>query len=73
MTPPLGNELCTNHKDDNGDGKGSELQIDFLPEELGGRATKRSAIAIGDKQDGAVARGLVLAYPPSPPGPSERN
>lgn len=67
--------LATEHArlDDNGDGKGSELQLDFLSEELGGRTEKRTAPVIGDKADGALARRTLLTYPPSPPGPVEQN
>ncbi len=48
--------LATEHAllEDNGDGRGAELQIDFLPENLGGRL-RRSETA-GAPQDGRLAR-----------------
>lgn len=41
--------------DDNGDGHGRELQENFLPPELGGRAGKGKEPKIGPKDDGALA------------------
>jgi len=63
--------LATEHAqlDDNGDGRGSELQASFLTEELGGRRTadrKPSLIVSGD---GTLVRRIRLYYPPSPPSP----
>jgi hypothetical protein len=63
--------LATEHAnlDDNGDGRGTELQASFLPEELGGRRTadrKPPAFVSGD---GALAKRLLLNHPPSPPTP----
>jgi len=68
--------LATEHAqlDDNGDGRGTELQADFLPEELGGRPTAGRKKPQPNNGDGAVARRLILAQllaPPSPPGPME--
>jgi hypothetical protein len=62
--------LPTEHArlDDNGDGHGSELQEDYLPPELGGRAGKGPAPKIGPKDDGAVASKIRLA--PAEPTPS---
>jgi hypothetical protein len=57
------------HLDDNGDGRGTELQISFLPEELGGRRTPGQAAPLIVTGDGALARRLLLYYPPSPPAP----
>jgi hypothetical protein len=63
--------LATEHAqlDDNGDGRGTELQADFLPEELGGRPTSGRKKPQLDSGDGAVARRLILALPPAPPSP----
>lgn len=65
--------LATEHSllDDNGDGRGTELQANYLPEELGGKlkaADKWPSPPIGD---GALTRKIMLAYPPSPPVPPE--
>lgn len=64
--------LATEHAqiDDNGDGRGTELQSHFLTEELGGRRTsdrKPPAVTTGD---GTIARQILLRHPPPPP-PSE--
>lgn len=61
-----GELLATEHSllDDDGDGRGSEVQIDYLMEELGGRLrpgrkpTPRSG-------DGARARSVLLPLPPA--------
>ena len=65
--------LATEHAliDDNGDGRGTELQINYLSEELGGRLRAGQDWPAPPKGDGALARGLLLAYPPSPPVPPE--
>ena len=55
--------------DDNGDGRGTELQLPFFPEELGGRRTADRKPPLIVTGDGALARRLLLFYPPSPPGP----
>ena len=64
--------LTTEHAqlDDNGDGRGTELQADFLSEELGGRLTadRKPPVVLGG--DGAAVRRLLLYYPPSPPSPA---
>jgi hypothetical protein len=54
--------LATEHAqlDDNGDGRGTELQADFLPEELGGRPTAGRKAPPSMTSDGAVARRLIL-------------
>jgi hypothetical protein len=64
--------LATEHAqlDDNGDGRGTELQVDFLTEELGGRRRGRQQPVAVPQRDGARARGLFLAHPPSPPAPA---
>ena len=58
--------LATEHPllDDNGDGRGTEVQIDFLTEEQGGRAKPRkssisSTISTGD---GRVAKSISLPF-----------
>jgi hypothetical protein len=67
--------LATEHAqlDDNGDGRGREIQADFLPEELGGRLSAARKAPVIQSGDGAVARRLLLAYPPSPPSPEIAN
>ncbi len=67
--------LATEHArlDDNGDGRGTEIQADFLSEELGGRAASRRKAAPGPDRDGTLARQLILPYPPSPPSPIQRD
>jgi len=65
--------LATEHSllDDTGDGRGTELQANYLPEELGGKlkaADKLPAPPIGD---GALTRTIVLDFPPSPPVPPD--
>jgi hypothetical protein len=65
--------LATEHSllDDNGDGRGTELQANYLPEELGGKlkaADKWPSLPGGD---GALTRKIMLAWPPSPPVPPE--
>jgi hypothetical protein len=63
--------LATEHSllDDNGDGKGSEIQADFLPEELGGRRTARTVLPTFKAGDGALAKRIWLPHPPAPPAP----
>jgi hypothetical protein len=63
--------LATEHAllDDNGDGRGTELQINYLSEELGGRLRAGQDWPAPPKGDGAVARRILLAHPPSPPVP----
>jgi hypothetical protein len=65
--------LATEHAliDDTGDGRGTELQIQYLPEELGGRLRAGTQWPGPPKGDGARARRLLLAWPPSPPVPPE--
>jgi hypothetical protein len=67
--------LATEHPllDDNGDSRGTEVQLDFLTEERGGRAKARkptaaSAISTGD---GRLAKSIALSFAQlesTPPG-----
>jgi hypothetical protein len=63
--------LATEHAqlDDNGDGRGTELQAGFLPEELGGRLTSERKLPVIISGEGALAKRLPIFYPPSPPLP----
>src|SRR5262249_24932248 len=63
--------LATEHSllDDNGDGRGSEVQVDFLSEELGGRLTAQRKAPLVVSGDGAAARRVLLSYPSSPSSP----
>jgi hypothetical protein len=63
--------LATEHSllDDSGDGCGTEIQIDYLSEELGGRLQATDKPPTSPKLDGRVARRIPLAFPPSPPAP----
>ena len=63
--------LSTEHAliDDNGDGRGTEVQIDFLTEELGGRLRASDELPARPRGDGLLARQIPLAFPPSPPVP----
>ena len=45
------------------DGRGSELQDNYLPKELGGRAEKASPPKIGPKDDGALASRISITVP----------
>jgi hypothetical protein len=58
--------LATEHPllDDNGDGRGTEVQIDFLTEEQGGRAKLRkpSVLPKITTGDGSVARTVLLPF-----------
>jgi len=60
-------QLSTEHAqlEDNGDGRGSELQIDYLTEELGGRAQEGVKPAWPENADGHQAAAIVL--PEAPP------
>ncbi len=63
--------LATEHAllDDNGDGRGTETQIDYLSEELGGRLRASDEPPATPRGDGLLARKIPLAFPPSPPVP----
>jgi hypothetical protein len=69
----IGELLATEHAllDDTGDGRGTEIQVHYLPEELGGRLRAGSDWPAPPGGDGAIARRILLAYPPSPPVPAE--
>lgn len=58
--------LATEHPllDDNGDGRGTELQIDFLSAELGGRAKTVKPVlpTISSNGDGNLAKTIVLPF-----------
>jgi hypothetical protein len=68
-------QLSTEHAqiDDNGDGRGTELQIDYLSEELGGRAGAGAPLPERLRSaDGARAAGILLpGFEPPPTPPSE--
>lgn len=57
--------LATEHAllDDNGDGKGSEVQADYLPEALGGRARKGKPLVfnIASGRDGLRSRTILVS------------
>jgi hypothetical protein len=63
--------LSTEHAliDDNGDGRGTEIQIDYLSEELGGRLRAADQPPARPKLDGLMAQKIPLLFPPSPPVP----
>jgi len=63
--------LATEHAllDDTGDGKPAEIQANYLTEELGGRYKPGKPKPILRSGDGALARRILLDYPPSPPAP----
>jgi len=66
--------LATEHAqlDDNGDGRGSEVQAGFLLEELGGKLTAERKPPLVLSGDGAIARRLLLSYPPLPSSPDAK-
>lgn len=69
-----GELLATEHAllDDNGDGRGTEVQIDYLSEELGGRRRAGRSLPLPRAGDGALARGVLLPEPPpAPPAEAE--
>jgi hypothetical protein len=62
--------LSTEHAmlDDNGDGRGTELQIDYLPVEQGGRAKEgKRPPPIRENADGALSMRILLPTPPEKP------
>lgn len=65
--------LATEHAllDDTGDGKPTEIQANYLIEELGGRYKPGKPKPIIRTGDGALARRILLDYPPSPPSPDD--
>ncbi len=58
--------LATEHPllDDNGDGRGTEVQIDFLTEEQGGRAKpkKSSTVPVNLTGDGRFSKSITLSF-----------
>jgi hypothetical protein len=60
----IGQLLATEHAliDDTGDGRGTEVQIDFLTEEQGGRLRAGGDLPLITKGDGARARQIILNY-----------
>ena len=68
--------LSTEHPllDDNGDGQGTEVQIDYLTEEQGGRARlrKRAAPPAITTADGRMSKSILLTFArPEPAQPPE--
>lgn len=65
--------LATEHPllDDNGDRKGTEVQIDFLTVEQGGRLkrTKPAAVTVNAGTDGSTAKRIRLLFPVAEPTP----
>lgn len=63
--------LATEHAqiDDNGDGRGTELQAAFLPEELGGKLAAGKDPPLVRAGDGVLARAIWLPAPLAPPIP----
>ncbi len=63
--------LATEHPllDDNGDGRGTEVQIDFLTEEQGGRAKPRKSSTTPRKStgDGLASKSIPLSFSPAEP------
>ena len=61
--PPL---IATEHPqlDDNGDGRGSELQIDYLTVEQGGRLDSKRKRNLRKFKDGKVAAAIPLPFDP---------
>ena len=68
-----GELLATEHSllDDNGDGRGTELQLDYLTEDLGGRIRPGRAKPTPREGDGAIARRLSLPVPLQAPAQAE--
>jgi hypothetical protein len=68
-----GELLATEHAllDDDGDGRGAELQLDYLPAELGGRLRPGRGKPTRRAGDGAVARRIVISVPLETPSTSQ--
>jgi hypothetical protein len=66
--------LATEHAqlDDNGDGRGTEVQSKYLPEELGGRRTSDAKPPIIVEGDGALARQMKIRNLAKPSSPERR-
>jgi hypothetical protein len=60
--------LPTEHAelDDNDDGRGSEIQANYLPPELGGRPAKVREPKLGPKDDGTLASKISINVPAGP-------
>jgi hypothetical protein len=60
-----GELLATEHAliDDNGDGRGAEVQIDYLSEELGGRLRAGQDPPARPKTDGLRASEILVSWP----------
>jgi hypothetical protein len=65
--------LATEHAllDDTADGRGTEVQADYLSEELGGRLKAGADKPVPRPGDGDVARKIRLYHPPGPPHPAD--
>lgn len=65
--------LATEHSliDDTGDGRGTELQANYLLEELGGKLKAADPWPSPPTGDGALTRRIPLHFPPSPPVPPD--
>jgi len=63
------NALPTEHAqlEDNGDGRGTEIQIDYLPEELGGRAANPPQGPRAENLDGGRAATIEIPLQPGEP------
>ncbi|MDB5340011.1 MAG: hypothetical protein JWN70_5630 [Planctomycetaceae bacterium] len=65
--------LATEHPllDDNGDGRGTEVQIDFLTEEQGGRAKSGKPLfrTITSDRDGFISKSIMLPLVRADPSP----
>jgi hypothetical protein len=62
--------LSTEHSliDDNGDGRGTEVQIDYLTEKQGGRLKEgKSPPPLRENGDGAFSSRMILPPPPVKP------
>lgn len=68
-----GELLATEHAliDDNGDGRGTELQLGYLTEELGGRLRGGRSKPAPPTGDGAIARQIALSVPLVAPASEE--
>lgn len=63
--------LATEHAliEDNGDGRGSEVQLDYFVEDLGGRRRAGKGVPAKPTGDGERANQLRLTLPPPAPSP----
>jgi len=71
--------LATEHPqlDDNGDGRATELQIDYLSEDLGGRVRRGRIVppVVAPQGEGFLAKSIVLPLtpPPADAAPAEKS